>query len=65
MDLISEIRDPENIHSGSRIQGSKRHRVRIRNIALGYEFDNRWNIFICKLSESHIYCSTYNVKTDS
>jgi hypothetical protein len=25
----SEIRDPEKTHSGSRIQGSKRHRIRI------------------------------------
>jgi hypothetical protein len=29
----SEIRDPEKTHSGSRIQGSKRHRIRIRNTA--------------------------------
>jgi hypothetical protein len=26
----SEIRDPEKTHSGSRIQGSKRHGIRIR-----------------------------------
>jgi hypothetical protein len=31
MVLGSEIRDPEKIYSGSRIQGSKRHRIRIRN----------------------------------
>ncbi len=27
MDLGSEIRDPEKTYSGSRIQGSKRHRI--------------------------------------
>jgi hypothetical protein len=31
MVLGSEIRDPEKTYSGSRIQGSKRHRIRIRN----------------------------------
>jgi hypothetical protein len=30
MVLGSGIRDPEKTHSGSRIQGSKRHRSRIR-----------------------------------
>jgi len=30
----SEIRDPEKTYSGSRIQRSKRHRIRIRNTAL-------------------------------
>jgi hypothetical protein len=29
----SEIRDPEKTYSGSRIQGSKRPRIRIRNTA--------------------------------
>jgi hypothetical protein len=40
MGLGSEIRDPEKTYSGSRIQGSKRHRIpdpgyriRIRNTA--------------------------------
>ncbi len=27
MSLVSEIRDPEKTYSGSRIQGSKRHRI--------------------------------------
>jgi hypothetical protein len=31
----SEIRDPEKTYSGSRIQGSKRHRIRIRNTGCG------------------------------
>jgi hypothetical protein len=31
MGLGSEIRDPEKTYSGSRIQGSKRHLIRIRN----------------------------------
>jgi hypothetical protein len=31
MGLVCEIRDPEKTYSGSRIQGTKRHRVRIRN----------------------------------
>jgi hypothetical protein len=36
LDTGSEIRDPENIHPGSRIQGVKKHRIpdlgsRIRN----------------------------------
>jgi hypothetical protein len=33
MDLGSEFRDPEKPYVGSRIQGSKRHRIRIRNTA--------------------------------
>jgi hypothetical protein len=37
--LGSEIRDPEKIHpgSGSRVQGVKKHRIRIRNTALKFE----------------------------
>jgi hypothetical protein len=34
MDLGSGIRDPEKTHSGSRIQVTKRHRIRIRNTEL-------------------------------
>ncbi len=40
MDLGSEIRDPEKIYSGSEIQGSKRHRIRIRNTGIQDQNDS-------------------------
>jgi hypothetical protein len=49
MDLGSEIRDPEKTYSGSRIQGSKRPRIRIHNTVinnLNYLMLSKW------------YCST-------
>jgi hypothetical protein len=55
MGLGSEIRDPEKTYSGSRIQGSKRHRIldpgsatlgmQCRNVAL---FSTRRKKIICR-----------------
>jgi hypothetical protein len=46
----SEIRDPEKTYSGSRIQGSKRHRIpqiRIRNTDLFLEYQRTYNVRFC------------------
>jgi hypothetical protein len=45
----SEIRDPEKSYSGSRIQGAKRPRIRIRNTAGSIRIRIQIKIFYAKL----------------